>query len=109
MCMMSKKYEIPQAISRDRMHEQGYVECYEASWSHPKQLKKAEGDISNAIDFCETLRSHLIEEEAFTEVTVVEHIEKLIRKARNRLDRHGRWYSNLFVAYFDLKAAGGEK
>ena len=106
---MSKKFEIPQAISRDRMDDQDYVECHEASWSHPKQLKKAEGDISNAIDFCETLRGHLIEEEAYTEVTVVEHIEKLIRKARNRLDRHGRWYSNLFVAYFDLKAAGGAK
>jgi protein-L-isoaspartate O-methyltransferase len=57
------------------------------------------------MDFCKTLCGHLIEEEAFTEVTVVEHIETLIRKARNRLERHERWYSNLFVAYFDLKGA----
>ena len=100
---MSKKFEIPQAVSRDRMNDQDYVDCHEASWKHQKQLKKAEDDISKARDFCETLRGHLIEEEAYTEVTVVEHIEKLICKARNRLERHRTGYSNLFVAYFDLK------
>ncbi len=61
---MSKKFEIPQAINYDRMDDQDYVECHEASWSNPKQLKKAEGDISNAIDLCEKLRGQLIEEEA---------------------------------------------
>lgn len=103
---MSKKYEIPEAISRERMHDEEYVACYEASWKHQKQLKKAEDEISTARDFCETLRGHLIEEEAHTEVSVVEHIEKLISKARDRLDRHGRGHTNLFIAYFDLKEGG---
>ena len=100
---MSKKFEIPLAVDHDRNNDQDYVDCHEASWKHPKQLNKAKEDIYNARDFCETLRGHLIAEEAFTEATVVEHIEKLICKARNRLDRHGTGYSNLFVAYFDLK------
>ncbi len=91
------------------MDDDDYCECYETSWEHQKHLKKAEDDISKARDFCETLRGHLTEAEAFSELTVVEQIEKLIRKARDRLDRHGRAHSNLFVAYFDLKAAGGAK
>ncbi len=30
-------------------------------------------------------------------------IEKLLRKAYNRLERHDRRHTNLFLAYFDLK------
>ena len=107
---MSKKFKVPWVISTDRLNnDEDFNAAYRAADKHRKQLCKAEESLADARDFCETLRGHLIEEEAYTEVTVVEHIEKLIRKARNRLERHERWYSNLFVAYFDLKAAGRAK
>ena len=102
---MSKKFKVPWFLSNKRIDDEDYNVAFKAAQKHGKRLSKAEGDLATARDFCETLRGHLIEEEAYTEVTIVKHIEKLIRKASNRLDRHGRWYSNLFVAYFDLKGA----
>lgn len=104
---MSKKLEIPWVLGSERVEDEGYEATFKASQKHGKQLNKAEGDLSMARDFCETLRGHLIKEEAYTEVTVVDHIEKLINKALDLLSRHDSQYHNLFVAYFDLK--GGAK
>ena len=100
---MSKKFKIPRVLSNERIEDQDYLDCWTAANKHEKHLTKAEHDLSKARNFTEILRSHLIEEEAFTEVTVVDHIEKLIRRARDRLDKHSTMHNNLFVAYFDLK------
>jgi len=103
-----KKFKIPWVLSNKRVEDEGYEAAFKAAQKHGKRLSKAEGDLATARDFCETLRGHLIEEEAYTEITVVEHIEKLICKARDRLDGHSSQYHNLFVAYFDLKAEGAK-
>ncbi len=105
---MSKKFKIPNILRsmRDHKHDEdwdNHFAALEAAPRHAKHLSKAEESLADARDFCETLRGHQIEEEAYTEVTVVERIEKLICKTRDRLDRHGTAHTNLFIAYFDLK------
>ena len=103
---MSKKFEIPQAISRDRFNDVDYLDCYSAARKHGKQLNKAEWDLEVARDLTETLRGYLAETEigeCYTAGTVVKLIENRICKARTRLDRHETDHKNLFIAYFDLK------
>ena len=105
---MSKKFKIPNVLRsmRDDKHDldwDNYFESSEAAREHAKHLSKAEHDLSIARDFVGVLRGHLTQEEAYAEVSIVEHIEKLICKARDRLDRHDTEHLNLFIAYFDLK------
>jgi len=100
---MNKKFKIPNVLSNERLEDQDYLDCWAAANKHEKQLIKAEEEIFTARSFCETLRGHLVQEEAYAELTVVEHIEKLICKARDRLDIQSTRHSNLFIAYFDLK------
>ena len=107
---MSKKFEIPQAISRDRFGDLDYLNCYSAAQKHAKQLSKAEGDLTVARDLAATLRGFLCDEdkdpkidECCTADTVVELIEKRIQKALRLISSHSSRHDNLFVAYFDLK------
>ncbi len=100
---MSKKFKIPKAISRDRMEDQAFIDCWSAADKHAKQLTKAESELMDARDLTETLCGYLTEKEAGAEYTVVKLIEKLIVKARDRLAEHSTAHDNLFIAYFDLK------
>ena len=105
---MSKKFKIPEMIRNADLEDKDFGAAYDAAKKHSKHLDKAEAEMSAARDFCETLRGHLVTEEAYAEVTVVERIEKLICKARDRMDRHGTAHRNLFIAYFDLKAGSAK-
>ncbi len=106
-----KQFKVPWVLSNKRIDDEGYEAAFKASQKHGKRLSKAEGDLATARDLAETLQSYLAEthiDECFTAGSIVDLIEKRINKARDLLDGHSSQYHNLFVAYFDLKAAGGE-
>ena len=105
-----KKFKVPWVLSNKRIDDEGYESAFKASQKHGKHLSKAECDLTMARDLAETLPSYLAEthiDECFTACSIVDLIEKRINKARDLLDGHSSQYHNLFVAYFDLKAAGG--
>ena len=114
---MSKKFKIPWVLSSKDIGDESFMAASRAADKHGKHLEKAGTELSIAIDLAVTLRGCLTSEntydgiidESFTANTVVQLIENRIRKARDRLEAHGGRHSNLFVAYFDLKAAGGAK
>ena len=104
--IMIKKYEIPEMSRGADLLDEDFSAAYDAARKHAKQLNKAGYDLEVARDLTETLRGYLCEThigECFTAGTIVELIEKLICKARERLDRHETTHNNLFIAYFDLK------
>ncbi len=114
---MSKKFEIPEALCGKDLTNENHMAILRAADKHGKHLSKAEGDLTTAIDLAATLRGFLTSEytddgivdESLAAETVVQLIEKRIRKVRDRLESHRGQHSNLFAAYFDLKAAGGSK
>ena len=80
-----------------------FDDIHKAACKHMKGLSKAESELEEARDLCETLRGYLKESEDYATETVVNLIEERIWKARHRLDRHDSKHLNLFFAYFDLK------
>ena len=112
---MSKKFEIPWVLGSKDIGDENFMATSRAADKHGKHLSKAESDLSIAIDLAATLRGFLTNEntddgiidESFTANAVVQQIENRIRKVRDRLEAHSGRHNNLFVAYFDLKAAGG--
>ena len=103
---IENNFEIPRALSRDRIEDEDYNAAYDAARKHQKQLRKAESNLFVARDLTETLQGYLGEthiDECFTAGSIVDLIEKRINKARRQLDRHNTEHTNLFIAYFDLK------
>ena len=113
---MSKKFKIPQVLrtgSKD-IGDEAVIATFQAADKHAKHLEKARYEISVAIDLAATLRAFLTSDtndaridESMTADTIVELIENHMRKIRDRLETHSSRHTNLFFAYFDLKAAGG--
>ena len=104
------KFEVPEVLSRGRIQDEKYEVLYGAVLKHRKHLSKAEDDLMVAKDLATVLERSLGEthdDHCMTAATVVKQIAKRLDRARSCLDRHGRRHSNLFVAYFDLKAEGG--
>ncbi len=112
---MSKKFKIPWVLGSKDITDENFMAANRAADKYGKHLSKAESDLSIAIDLAATLRGFLTSEytddgiidESITADTVVQLIENRMRKARRRLETHSDRHSNLFVAYFDLKAEGG--
>ena len=112
---MSKKFEIPESLCSKDLTNENHTAILRAADKHRKQLSKAESDLFVVHDLLATLRSFLCDDNqdpeidvCYTADTVVELIQKRIEKARTLLSSHSRRHTNLFTAYFDLKAAGGE-
>lgn len=93
----------------DIVPEEGYranPEYFSAAFGHAEDLQKAKLLLDEALElaaltsagFCDAGDYRLMQTE-----TVCKVIEKKLRKARNRIDRHDRCHTNLFLAYFDLK------
>ena len=109
------KFKIPWVLSSKDINDENFMATSRAADKHGKHLSKAESDLSIAIDLAATLRGFLTSEytddgiidECLTADTVVQLIEKRVRKARDRLETHSDRHSNLFVAYFDQQAEGG--
>jgi len=107
---MSKKFEIPQVISRERCENENYIATWIAAGKHGKHLNKAEDDLMTATDLAKTLKEALDASHdslGFRVASVVNEIIKRLDKAYSCLDRHDTQHRNLFIAYFDLKAVGG--
>ncbi len=113
---MSKKFEIPEALRGKDLANENHTAIPRAADKHGKQLSKAESDLFVVHDLLATLRSFLCDDDqdpeidvCYTADTVVELIQKRVEKARRLLSIHSRRHTNLFTAYFDLKAEGGAK
>ena len=107
---MSKKFKIPEAVSWDRSGDEDYDAACQAAYKHSKHLRKSEGHLIIMYDLAIVLKNSLNkgdDERCETGVTVIGEIIKRLDKMRARLEEHGNRHSNLFVAYFDLKAEGG--
>jgi len=77
-----------------------------AAQAYGKHLQKAERHIDEARLLSEVLRESLgdaCDGRAMQVDAVLEVVDKKLRKARLRMDRHSRRYLNLFLAYADLK------
>ena len=92
----------------DIVPEEGYranPEYFSAAFGHAEDLQKAKLLLDEALElatlmsvgFCDAGDYRLMQTE-----TICKVIEKKLRKARNRIDRHDRCHTNLFLAYFDL-------
>ncbi len=107
---MSKKFKIPNVLSRERCENQNYIATWMAAGKHGKHLNRAADDLMAATDLAKTLMESLDASHdslGFRAATVVNEIIKRLDKAYSRLDRHDTQHRNLFIAYFDQQAAGG--
>ena len=110
---MSKKFEIPEVLSNksnERLGDESYIATWVAAGKYGKHLNNAVDDLMLAKDLAKTLTDSLEASHdslGFRAATVVNEIVERLNKAYSRLDKHDTRYRNLFIAYFDLKAAGG--
>ena len=103
---MSKKFKIPKAISRDRVEDQAFTDCWKAARKHGKHADKAHSELMVAWDTALVLKGFLNEThiaECMQAATLVEQIEQRVSKAYEWVDKQSTQHSNLFIAYFDLK------
>ena len=93
----------------DIVPEEGYranPEYFSAAFGHAEDLQKAKLLVGEALElaalmpagFCDAGGYQVVQTE-----TVYKVIERKLRKACDRIDRHDRRHTNLFLAYFDLK------
>ena len=83
---------------------------YSAAEAYGRHLRKAERHIDEARLLSEVLRASLGDDcdgRAMQIDTILEVIDKKLRKARLRMDRHDSRYLNLFLAYTELKHRQG--
>ena len=109
---MSKKFEIPEVLSNERLEDENYNAAYRAAHKHAKQLRKAECDLIVGYDLAFVLKESLDaadDDHALRGATALNEILKRLDKMRDRLSTHATQHTNLFIAYFDLKAEGGAK
>ena len=103
---MSKKFKIPKAISRDRMEDQDFNDCWKAANKHGKLFDEAHTELMVAWDTALVLQGFLNEThiaECMQAATLVGQIEQRVTKAYELVDRSSTVHDNLFIAYFDLK------
>src|SRR5690554_6865614 len=83
----------------------GDAELGSAADEHACELRRAQRRIEDALNLAGVLRASLgdaTDGRAMQAETVLRIVERRLRKALNRLDRHDGRYRNLFFAYFDL-------
>jgi len=108
--MSDNKFKVPKVLSRERCENENYIATWMAAGHYGKHLNNAEDDLMVAKDLAKILKGSLEASHdslGFTAANVVNEIIERLNKAYSRLDKHDTRYRNLFIAYFDLKAAGG--
>ncbi len=78
---------------------------------HARHLYKAQGLVGEALNLTGLMLASLGDEgdsRAMQTGTGLKVIEKKLKKAYNRIDRHDRCHTNLFFAYFDVKDKSDE-
>jgi hypothetical protein len=100
-----KKYAIPDVLSN--MEAGSHADIYAAAEEHATELRVAEGELDEAINLVAVLLGFMqsVEEaEAMQVETVARLVKVRLDKVYRRIDRHGIAHTNLFLAYFELKA-----
>jgi len=98
----------------DRLSDADYdanPKAYAAFEQHAKHLHKAEGLLDDAWNLARLMLAALGDEgddRAMQTESGLKVIEKKLSKAHNRIDRLHTQYTNLFLAYFDLKQKSDE-
>lgn len=103
-----KAFYIPDILSDKRYDS--HREAYSAANEHARHLRKAEGNLDDVFNLVRVLLASIGDEgdsRAMQAETVLKIVERKLNKALNRIDRHDRRHTNLFLAYFDLKDKGG--
>ena len=100
-------FTIPWLMDRVRKEEH-YRDLHRASERHLKAMVKAQRTLASALDHLRVLLGYFRDDDGGSmstrAETVLLHVEKLAGKVRNHMDRQEIRDSNLFIAYFDLKA-----
>lgn len=81
--------------------------AYAAAEDHAGHLRDAERLLCEPQDLVGLMRAAIGDEcdaRAMQSDTALKIIEKKLRKAHSRIDKHDRCHANLFLAYFDLRA-----
>ncbi len=79
---------------------------YTAAEDHAKHIHKAERLVDESENLVALMRAAIGDEcdaRAMQAETALTIIEKKLRKAHGRINKHDRRHTNLFLAYFDLK------
>lgn len=79
---------------------------YAAAEDHAKHIHKAECLLDESENLVALMRAAIGDEcdaRAMQAETALIIIEKKLRKAHSRINKHDRRHTNLFLAYFDLK------
>lgn len=99
-----KGFYIPDVISGKR--DSSGQEYFSAAFEHSKHLTKAQalvGDAMHLVRMMSEARCGEGDRRAMQTNVACDVIEEKLRKAYNRIDKHDRRHTNLFLAYFDLK------
>ena len=99
-----KGFYIPDRLS-DPGHDADPL-AYAAFEDHAKQLHKAEGLLDDAWNLLRLMLAAIGDEgddRAMQTEAGLKVIEKKLSKAHAQIDRHHTRYTNLFLAYFDLR------
>ena len=78
--------------------------CHAAAEAHARHLRKAERQVDEALMLSEVLRASMADvgdHRAMQVEIVIGIVEKKLRKALTRIDRHSAGHLNLFMAYYD--------
>ena len=97
-------FYIPDFLS-DEQHDSN-PEAYAAFEKHTNHLGKAERLLGEALNLVGLMLASLGDEgdsRAMQIDAALRVIEKKLSKAYNRIDKHHTRYTNLFLAYFDLR------
>lgn len=100
-------FYIPDVISNER--DAPSQQYFSAAFDHAKHLSRAQlllGDALNLVSLMSVALSESGDRRAMQTETACKVIEDKLRKAYNRIDKHDRRHTNLFLAYFDLKQKG---
>jgi len=105
------EFYVPDLLS-DSEYRPSPATCSAAA-AYGRHLKKAERHVDEARLLSDVLRASLADAcdgRAMQVDTVLEVIDKKLRKARQRMDRHDARYLNLFLAYTELgnRQRGGD-
>jgi hypothetical protein len=98
-------YYIPDFLS-DK-DDEGDPLLSKAADADSEDLREAQGLLDEAANLVAVLRASMEQEcdaRAARAETVLKIVEKKVNQAHNRIDRHEIRHTNLFLAYFDLKA-----
>lgn len=96
-----KGFYIPEIVTDEAFHNN--PKFFSNAFGHAKNLSKARLLLGEALHQIGSMTDTHGDDHVAQTGPACRAIEKLLRKAYNRLERHDRRHTNLFLVYFDLK------